>query len=72
MKEYSIRLLSYSALTKSTVTLTSAELRLIKDYGNLEEVRTYLKGQEGLTLISNTCSIWSLDLGGQRKYKINP
>ena len=72
MKEYSIRLLSYSALTKSTVTLTSAELRLIKDYGKLEEVRTYLREQEGLTLIGSMCSIWSLDLGSQRKYKINP
>ena len=72
MKEYSIRLLSYSALTKSTITLTSTELRLIKDYGNLEEVRTYLKGQEGLTLTSSMCSMWSLDLESQRKYKINP
>ena len=72
MKEYSIRLLSYSALTKSIITLTSTELRLIKDYGNLEEVRTYLRGQEGLTLISSMCSIWSLDLGSQRKHKINP
>ena len=71
MKEYIIRLLSYFALTKSTITLTSTELRLIKNYGHLEEVRTYLKGQEGLTLMSNMCSIGSLDLGSQRKYKIN-
>ena len=72
MKEYSIRLIDYSALTKSIITLTSTELRLIKDYGNLEEVRTYLRGQESNTLMSNMCSIWSLDLGGQRKHKINP
>lgn len=72
MKEYSIRLISYySTLIKSTITLTSLKLRLIKDYRNLEEVRIYLKEQEGLTLISNMCSMWSLDLESQRKYKIN-
>ena len=73
MKEYSIRLINYYVPIKSTIiTLTSTELRLIKNYGKLEEVRTYLREQEGLTLIGSMCSIWSLDLGSQRKYKINP
>ena len=72
MKEHRIRLINYSTRIKSTITLTSTELRLIKNYGNLEEVRTYLRGQEGNTLISSMCSMWSLDLESQRKYKINP